>query len=384
MTFGMGAASVISIRLGEERFDEAQEAGATAFYSALVIGVLVSALGALAIYPLLTMFGATETIIEEASTYGRIIVGGSFFLMLSMVLNNLLRSEGAALYSSIGQILGAVLNIILDPIFIFILDMGITGAAVATVISHACSVMFLACYYIHNRGTIQPLSVRNVRLRWSTYRDIMRLGFPTFVRQVLGSVSFGILNNAAGAFGDAAIAAISITLRIFMLLLMAMMGLAQGLQPLAGYNYGAGQMARVRRVMRIVFTSAIVVGAVAGMAGGIWADNIMEVFAPQDQEAIAMGTISIRMMSATLIPTLLVIMFGGVFQATGDGRAELILAVGQQGVFLIPMVLLLPHFFGLKGVFAALPAGFFCAFLIGMLLLKHTYRKLDERERQIL
>ncbi len=382
LTFGMGAASVISIRLGEGKYEEADQAASTAFFTAVVAGAMVSIGGMIGIRPLLTLFGATDSIIREATQYGRIIIGGGFFLVLSMVLNNLLRSEGAALYSSMGQILGAVLNIILDPIFIFALGMGITGAAVATVISKAVAVLFLAGYYARGRGSIQPFSLHNVRLRWSTYSGIMRLGFPTFVRQVLGSVSFGILNNAAGVFGDAAIAAISVTLRIFMLLFMAMTGLAQGLQPLAGYNYGAGRIARVRKVMRISFTTAVLAGAAAGIAGGIWAGEIMHVFAPQDPEVVAMGVISIRMMSVALIPVMLVIMFGGVFQATGDGRAALALAAGQQGAFLIPMVLLLPRIFGLKGVFAALPSGFVLAFFIGLVLLKRTYIALDRIERK--
>ncbi|AFG36461.1 MATE family efflux transporter [Spirochaeta africana] len=377
LTFGMGAASVISRRLGEGRHDKAHQAAATALYSAVVIGGLVSAAGAIGIRPLLLVFGATETVMEQAVLYGRIIIGGSVFLMVNMTTNNLLRSEGAALYSSMGQILGAVLNIALDPVFIFVFDMGITGAAVATVIAQACSTLFLLGFYFRQRGTLQPLNLRHVRLRLATYRDIMTLGLPTFVRQVLGSVSFAILNNAAATFGDAALAAISITFRMFMLLMMGLMGLAQGLQPLAGYNFGARQIDRVRHTIRIVFASAVTVGAVAGLGSYIFAEQIMLVFAPQDMDVVAMGILSIRYMALALIPVGLVIMFGGVFQALGDGRSALILAAGQQGVFLIPLVLILPYLFGLQGVFAAQPAGFVLAFLVGLLLLRFTWQKLD-------
>ncbi|MFW5801603.1 MAG: MATE family efflux transporter [Spirochaeta sp.] len=380
LTFGMGAASVISRRLGENRYESAHEAAATAFYTALVIGVVLSIAGVAGIRPLLRLFGATDTIMREAVLYGRIIVGGSVFVVINMTTNNLLRSEGASLHSSMGQILGAVLNIILDPIFIFVFDMGITGAAVATVISQSCSTLFLLSFYIRKSGTLQPLNLRNVHIHWSTYRGIMTLGLPTFVRQILGSMSFAILNNAAASFGDAAIAAISVTFRLFMLLLMGLLGLAQGLQPLAGYNYGAGQISRVRATIRIVFTVAIAVGAVAGAGSFLFAGSIMRIFTPQDQIVIAMGSEAIRLMSVALVPVGLVIMFGGIFQALGDGRSALILAAGQQGLFLIPLVVLLPHFFGLTGVFAAQPAGFILAFGIGCILLRGTFRKLKIEE----
>lgn len=374
LTFGMGAASVISRRLGEGRYDAAHEAGATAFYSALVIGLAVAIIGAIGIRPLLVLFGATPTVLEQAVLYGRIIVGGSVFLVLNMTLNNLLRAEGAALYSSMGQMLGAVLNIILDPIFILVLDFGITGAAVATVIAQATSTLFLASFYLRNRGTIRPLTLKNVHLHWSTYAAIMTLGLPTYVRQILGSVSFAFLNNAAGSFGDAALAAVSVTFRLFTLLLMGLIGLAQGLQPLAGYNFGAGQIARVRAAIRLVFTTATVVGLSAGAASFIWAEPIMRIFAPQDPEVIRMGAEAIRLMAGALVPIGLVIMFGGVFQALGDGGSALVLAVGQQGAFLIPLIFILPRFFGLTGVFAAMPAGFVLAFLVGIILMIRTYR----------
>jgi Na+-driven multidrug efflux pump len=151
---------------------------------------------------------------------------------------------------------------------------------------------------------------------------------------------------------------------------MGLMGLGQGLQPLAGYNYGARQFDRVRATIRIVFTIAIAVGAVAGGFAFLFAPSIMRIFTPQDAEVIAMGSESMRIMAVALVPVGLVIMFGGVFQALGDGRSALILAAGQQGLFLIPLVLILPRIFGLTGLFAAQPAGFVLAFLIGLLLLR--------------
>lgn len=382
LTFGIGAASIISRRLGEKNYRAANKAGATAFYSAVAVGIIFSIVGVIYIKPLLSAFGATDTILEAAATYGGIIVGGSFFQAGNMALNNILRSEGASLYSSIGQILGAVLNIILDPIFIFTFDMGIEGAAVATIISQAASILFLLAYYFRGNGVIQPHLFKYFNPTLHTYREIMSLGIPTLVRQVLGGVSFGVLNNAAGKYGgDDAIAALSVNLRLFSLLLMAIIGLSQGLQPLAGYNYGAKNFARVKQSFKISLSVAIGFCFVVGIAGYFFARDIMLIFAPHDLEVIKMGVLAIRLTTFTLIPVGFSVIIGGAFQALGDGRSALILAAGQQGAFLIPLVFILPEMMQLTGVFAAQPASFLLTSLIGAVLFYNTIMKLRREEQ---
>jgi putative MATE family efflux protein len=173
LTFGMGAASVISRRLGANDHEAADQAGATAFYSAFLVGIGLAVGGAVFIQPVLRLFGATDSILAEATLYGRVIIGGSVFQVLNMTVNNILRSEGAALHSSMGQIAGAVLNIILDPIFILVFNMGITGAAVATVISQAVACLILLSFYLARRGVLHPLNPRNVRMRWATYAALI-------------------------------------------------------------------------------------------------------------------------------------------------------------------------------------------------------------------
>jgi putative MATE family efflux protein len=368
LTFGIGAASVISRKLGENNYEEAGITGATALFSAIGVGILFSITGAIFIKPLLVLFGATDTILQAATLYGRVIVGGSVFQVMNMCLNNILRSEGASLHSSIGQILGAITNIVLDPIFIFVCKWGITGAALATILSQGISTLYLSSYYLREKGVINPFSFSFFHPSAATYRDIMNLGIPTFVRQILGSISFGIVNNATAVYGDNAIAAISITFRLFSLFMMGLTGLAQGLQPLVGYNYGARRFDRVHETVHKVFSVAIIVGAVSGVLVFIFAAPIMKIFVPQSPDVIVMGTEALRMNASALIPTGIAIMYGGIFQALGNGRYALILAAGQQGLFLIPLVLILPFFFKLSGVFAAQPAGFSFAFLIGLIL----------------
>ncbi len=384
LTFGIGAASVISRRLGEKDFQAANETAATALYSAIGAGVLFSIGGIIFIRPILTLFGATESILETAALYGRIIIGGSVFQAVNMCMNNILRSEGASVHSGTGQILGSVLNIILDPVFIFVFNMGITGAAAATVISQSICSAYLLGFYFRHKGVLHPLSVSNLRFDLHTYGQIMTLGLPTLIRQVLGSISFAIVNNAAGIYGnDSAIAAISITFRFFMLFLMALIGLAQGLQPLAGYNYGAKNFKRVKQTLKLVLGITFSVCLSAGIIIFIFSNQIIFIFAPQDPAVIRMGTIAMRFMAAALVPVGFAILFGGIFQSLGDGRSALILAAGQQGIFLIPMVLLLPKLFGLTGVFAAQPAGFTMAFLIGAILFVKLIYRLRNEEHHV-
>ncbi len=385
LTFGIGAASVISRRLGEKNVRAANRVASTAFYSALGVGVVFSVVGVIFIKPLLVLFGATETILDTASLYGGIIVGGSIFQTGNMALNNILRSEGATVRSSTGQILGAVLNMALDPLLIFTFNMGIAGAAVATIISQAIGSLYLLSYYLRDKGAVEPHLIKHFCFRLQTYREIMALGIPTLVRQFLGSISFAILNNAAGRYGgDDAIAALSVTLRLFSLLIMSLIGLAQGLQPLAGYNYGAKNFARVKKSFKIAFNSATVFCFVLGIVGFFFARDIMRIFTPQDKEVIDMGVLSLKLMSVVLIPVGFAVVFGGVFQGLGDGRSALILAAGQQGIFLIPLVVVLPKFMELTGVFAALPAAFFLTSLVGAALFYKVILRLRKEERSFL
>jgi Na+-driven multidrug efflux pump len=209
---------------------------------------------------------------------------------------------------------------------------------------------------------------------------MMTLGVPTFVRQILGSISFAVLNNAAAVYGDSAIAAVSVTMRIFSLFMMGLMGLAHGLQPLAGYNYGAKRFDRVRETIRTAFVTAASVSLAVSVTALASAPGIMQIFTPQDPDVVYMGTQALRLMAVAFVPIALVLMFGGVFQALGHGRAALLLAMGQQGLFLIPLVLILPRIWGVTGVFAAGPAGFVLAFLVGVVLLSRSMRELKGQQ----
>lgn len=381
LTFGMGAASVISRRLGAKDEEGARRAASTAFYTALGIGVLFSIFGGIFVGPMLKLFGATESILDAAIVYGRIIIGGSIFQVINMCMNNTLRAEGAAGHSSVGMMLGAGLNIALDPLFIFVFGMGLAGAATATIIAQGIAALYLSSFYLRKRGVIR-LKISEFTPTKAVFSGIMALGLPTLARQVLGSLSMGFLNNAASGFGDSAIAAVSVTFRIFMIVFMVLIGLGQGLQPLAGYNYGARAFDRTRQTLKVTIVWSVLISGVAALGFFVFASGIIRLFVPQNPRVVELGTFALRAVSIGVFPIAFAIISGGFFQALGEGRAAMLLALGQQGLFLIPLILILPPLMGVKGVFLAQPLGFTLAFTVALLLLRKVLGKMKTQEPQ--
>ncbi len=376
LTFGMGAASLISRQLGADDADGARKTASTAFYTTLVIGLAFAILGNVYIERVLRLFGATDSILDKSVIYGRIIIGGSVFQILNMCLNNLLRSEGAAKYSSMALMAGGILNIVFDPIFMFVLDFGLAGAAMATIAAQIISNMYLLLYFLRNKG-ILTLKLRNFSPGVKVYGAIMTTGLPTFYRQVLTSIAMGMFNNAAGLFGDPAIAAIGIVMRVVSLMMMAIFGIGQGLQPLAGFNYGARQYDRViQSTMKALKWSTVFAAFMASLFF-IFARQIVLGFS-RDPEVLRIGVLGFRLFSSTMIFIGSQVVFGTLFQALGKGRQAGILAVARQGIFFIPMILIIPRFFGLNGVLISQPLADICAFVITLVLAMKEMRHLKE------
>ena len=236
-TLGMGAGSLISAKLGEKKNDDAQKIGAMAFYSALTIGLLLTIFGLLFINPLMKGLGSTETVLPYAKAYASYILYGAPIMAGSFVLNNILRSEGKANLAMIGLVFGGLLNIALDPLFIFVFDLGISGAAIATLISQVISFsILLACFLF--KKTIVTLKLRYLTLNFLILLDIVKTGLPSLFRQGLASVSTILLNKAAGTYGgDMALSAMGIVGKTFMIIFAVALGIGQGYQPVCGYNY---------------------------------------------------------------------------------------------------------------------------------------------------
>nr|WP_122012915.1 MATE family efflux transporter [Maliibacterium massiliense] len=373
-TFGVGSGSYISRLLGEHNPERANQAASTAFFSAAACGLVIAVFGLLFIDPFMRLLGATPTILPYARDYARYILIGAPYMAASFVMNNNLRSEGSALLSMIGIAAGAVLNIALDPLFIFTFNMGIAGAALATILSQLVSFFILLSNFTRGRSSIS-LHIRHFCVRWSMFREILRTGLPTFYRQGLASVAAILLNVFAAPFGDSAIAGMSITTRVIMFLVSVLIGFGQGFQPVAGFNYGAKRYDRLLDA----FWFCVKVGTLAflaiGALGFFFAPQVLAAFI-DDPEVIRIGTLAMRLQSATLPFQVWVIISNMMYQSIGYGTQASVLALARQGLFFIPLIMLLPIPLGVLGVQLSQPIADICTFLVALALTGGTLRRL--------
>ena len=292
-TFGHGSGNYISRKLGQGEVEDAKKMAATGFVSALVAGAIFGLVGLIFLDGLVGILGATPTIAPYARQYAMYILIGTPFMASSLVLNNQLRFQGSAFFGMIGMGVGAVLNIALDPLFIFVLDMGVSGAALATILSQIVSFCLLlrGC----TRGGNIAISLKNFSPSWARYKEIARGGTPSLFRQGLGSVATICLNFAAGIYGDAAIAGMSIVTRVLQFANSAIIGLGQGFQPVCGFNYGAKLYGRVRKAFWFTVSLAFCVLLIGSIAGIAFAPQIIAIFRKEDLEVIKIGALSLRL-----------------------------------------------------------------------------------------
>ena len=353
MMFGVGAASYISRLLGQQEVEKANQTAIIALVSSVIFAITFAIIGVTMLDRILMLFGATPTILPYAKDYARVLISGSIFTMVNMTLNNTLRAEGSAKISMIGIATGAVLNIILDPIFIFTFGFGIKGAALATVLAQAVSTVILLGYYLRKKSYLR-LKLSNFRFSGEIYSEIIKIGGPTLIRQGLSSLGLGMINTAAGAYGDVAVAAMGISGRIFMMCFFLLLGFSQGFQPIAGFNYGAKNFGRVREVLItsirwgtvycIAVTGILYFGA-RTLIGGF----------TTDEAVLNIGVRAIYFQAAAFPFVAFMIMYNSLFMALGRARVAAILSMARQGLFLIPAILVLPRIMGLNGVIFAQP-----------------------------
>ena len=302
-------------------------------------------------------------------------------MVSSLVLNNQFRFQGSAFYAMIGITSGAVLNVILDPIFIFTFDMGVKGAALATMLSQF--VGFLLLVAGTRRGGNIRIRFRNFSPKGRNYLEILKGGVPSLFRQGLGSVAIICLNTAAGSYGDPAVAAISIVNRVMQFGGSAIIGFGQGFQPICGFNYGARRYDRVREAFWLCIKVAVVMLVVIGLCGIFFAPQIIHIFLKNDSMVTEIGTRGLRY-QCYFVPLLSFVIMGNMMlQTMGLAGKASVLAAARQGLFLIPSVLILPHFFGLEGVLLSQPLSDICAFLLTVPLTLGVLRELKEKEKDI-
>lgn len=346
--FGHGSGNYISRRLGAKDFEEAAVMAANGFYLAFTCGLLVMAGGFIFLKPLAVALGSTPTILPYTVSYMGIILIGAPFMTSSLVLNNQLRFQGSAAYAMVGIVTGAVINIILDPILIFVFDMGIAGAALATVISQFSS--FLLLWFQSRKGGNIKICFKNFKINLHYLQEICRGGFPSLCRQGLASVASIFLNHSAGNYGDAAIAGMSIVSRVSMFAGSALIGFGQGFQPVCGFNYGAKLYHRVREGFWFCVKYAFVFLIFVAALGAAFAPHIIGLFRKEDAEVIKIGAEALRLQCIVFPLNAWIIMANMMLQSIGKALKASIVAAARQGLFFIPLILLLPNMYGLFGV----------------------------------
>ncbi len=378
--FGQGSGNNISRMLGQHREKESERLAATGFFSALITGVVFAAGGLLFLEPLCRLLGSTETILPYAADYIRLILIGAPYMAASLVLNCQLRFEGSAFYGMIGLTAGGILNLILDPVFIFACDMGISGAALATVLSQLVSFCLLFRELEH-RGTV-PIRPKNFTPSKKYYRIIFNGGLPSLCRQSVSGVATACMNIAAGTFGDAAVAAMAIVTKIANFTNAVLLGFGQGFQPVCGYNYGAGLYGRVKEGFWFCVRTGTLILAVFAVAEWIAAPYLIELFRKGDPDVLAIGTVALRFQCLTLCLNGWLMISNMMMQTTGKVVSASFLGMARQGIFLIPIVFTLSHFFGITGVQTAQPAADLLSFACCCVLQTRLLREM-ERGRNV-
>ena len=376
--FGHGAGNFISRSLGAGRTEEAARMAMTGFGSSLGAGVLVALAGLVFLEPLALVLGSTETILPHACDYLRYILLAAPWMAASLMLNNLLRFQGSAFYGMIGMTSGAVLNVGLDPLFIYTFGLGVSGAAIATMISQFVSFCLLLAGCA--RGGNIAIRARHFSPKPWHYREIVRGGLPSLCRQGLAAASAIILNQMAGSFGDAAIAAMSIVRRVYWFAGSALIGWGQGFQPVCGFNYGAGLYTRVKRAFWFCFTSSFWVLLVLSVLGFVFAGDIVAKFRPDDPDVIRIGTLALQLQCAVMPFTGWVILNNMMLQTIGRAGPATLLALSRQGLFLLPALFLLTPRFGVLGIQLAQPIADLATVLLALPIGLKVLRGMVENE----
>ena len=375
--FGQGSGNYISRALGRREVADAEEMAAVGLISSVLTGLVLASLSYIFMRPILTMLGSTPTILPYATDYFGFILLGAPFIMGTFTLNNQMRQQGNALLSMIGIVSGAVLNILLDPVFIFVLGLGIRGAGMATAISQI--VGFGIMLTMTGRHGTLPLRLSCFKPTLRRYRDIAAGGLPSLARQGLMSVSAICLNQLASDYGDSAIAAFSVVNRITMLACAAMIGYGQGFQPVCGFNYGAGFYDRVRKAFWHSCSVSTVYCTVMAVLGWLFASPLVALFRADDAEVIRIGSEVLRFQCYSFPLVGFITLANMYLQNIRKTIPAIIMASARQGIFFLPALFIGHALWGFTGIEIAQALADAGAFLFAVPVVLYTLRMMDRQ-----
>lgn len=378
---GSGAGSRISIYLGEGKSEEADEVASSAVFASVISGIVLALLLKIYMAPVLSFVGATDTILPYAESYANWILLGFPVMSASFVMNHLLRCQGKTALSMIGISAGGILNIILDPIFIFVFNLGIAGAAIATILSQTVSLVLLLLF-VTGRHSVLSINPSKISRKFDVYSVIIRIGAPSFLRQGLTSISSSLLNNRVAVYGDSAVAAFSIVGKVSFIIMAVMLGVGQGFQPVAGYNYGARNYKRVRSAYRVTLMIGCAMMTAAAALSFIFAPGIMAAFRPDDPDVINIGSFVLRLQSVVLPFMCVSVSTNMLMQSLAQNKEAAFLAMTRQGLYFIPLIFILPSFLGFLGIQITQSVSDILSMITAIPFAVRFFRKIRQKESE--
>lgn len=375
LLFGNGSASYLSRLLGNREQEQANRVASTALYSSVAVGAVMIISSLIFLRPILRLLGATDSIMPYAMTYAAIYVVSCIFNVFNVTMNNIVTSEGAAKTTMFALMAGAVLNIGLDPVFIYTLDMGVAGAAIATAISQIVSTLIYLTF-IFRKKSIYSFKMKNCTFTKEIMSEIFKIGIPTLVFQILTSLSISVVNTQARPYGDSVIAGMGAVTRIVSMGSLIVFGFIKGFQPIAGYSYGAKKFDRLHKAIRTSILWSTVFCVIYGLLLTIFSSRIIAQFTDGDLEMIRVGTQSLRINGLSFLLFGFYTVYSSLFLALGKGLEGFVLGACRQGICFVPVILILPVFWGINGILYVQPIADVLSAIITVFMALHLHKEL--------
>lgn len=378
---GAGASARISMLLGQRENDRAERVLGNAFLLSIILSVSSIAFCYIFMKPLLLMFGASEVTLPYAVEYLEIALLGNIFANVCFAYNSVMRASGYPKKAMITMLIGAFLNTILDPIFIFGFKMGIRGAAIATVISMFIGMCYVLRHFMH-KDSLLKIRVPYFKLNKNYIVAILSIGMAPFTIQLAGSLVSVIMNRGLSSYGgDYAVGAYGIQNSFVMIIVLLMLGMSQGMQPIVGFNYGAGQFNRMREAFKLSATTNVIIGAIGFVIAILFPELVVRAFT-DDPEMISVASRAIRIVMCAMIGVGFQITTTQFFQSIGKAKKAMLLSLSRQVIFLIPLLIILPPFMGLDGIWWANPISDAVSIVLSIVLYTRYMKKLERKERE--
>lgn len=382
LLFGNGAAAYLSRLLGRGDKDTANKVASTAVYSSVTIGVIVILISIIFLQPILKQIGAIDSVMPYALAYTRIYIVFSIFNVFNVTMNNIVSSEGAAKTAMCALMAGAVLNVVLDPVFIYALDFGVAGAAIATAISQIISTL-VYLFYILRKSSVFTFSIKECRFSKKIMSEILKIGIPTLLFQVLTSLSIGMINNAAKEYGGSALAAMGPVTKIMSMGTLIVFGFLKGFQPIAGFSYGARKFDRLREAIKTSILWSTGFCLLFGLIAIVFSTPILSMFTKGDVEMVQVGSTALRANGFSFILFGFYTVYSFLFLVMGKAAEGCILGACRQGICFVPVILILPAVWGLNGVLYAQPIADVISAIVTVFMATRLHRELKTAEAKL-